>query len=125
MGRTSLQSRLDALLTSTRPDVLEDYWWGMNCQDDLFIAAGTKLPFTPLQHYYFPSPLPRPCFSHLVSLGRIKDALKLMDVHDVMQGHLAATHPSMMPQASWLATCCMASNHDHSCDRTRCHAYAV
>ena len=26
MNRTSLQSRLDVLLSSPRPDVLEDYW---------------------------------------------------------------------------------------------------
>ena len=74
-GRTSLGSRLEALLSSARPDVLEDYW---------------------------------PCMAHMVAVGRVADALKLMDAHDVMQGHAGVTHPSMMSQGwmmSQIASC--------------------
>ncbi|GAX75754.1 hypothetical protein CEUSTIGMA_g3197.t1 [Chlamydomonas eustigma] len=39
-----------------------------------------------------------PCMCQLVSVGRMRDALKLMEAHDVMQGHLSGTHDTMMPQ---------------------------
>ena len=176
----SLQSRLDRLLASSRPDVLEDYWWvgagqgrkqegfggtGLlampcfagsvaqrqaGCVGALLVGRGRAgacnalRSCTPLSHPpepFYPSPLPslslllqalsgaadgsgannaltafiplpvhlcprpfaapccfRSCLVQLVAVGRISDALRLMDSHDVMQGHVAISHPSMLPQ---------------------------
>ena len=122
-GRTSLGSRLEVLLGSARPDVLEDYWWVETGEMHLLVQFVWFLnPFRSVEIHLWinllrtltcevmTSPkclradLPpmlsftRPCLSHLVAVGRVSDALKLMDSHDVMQGHAGVMHPSMMPQ---------------------------